>query len=36
MRFLIRWEWTESTSDEEQAKALATFAAWTPPIELSE
>ena len=36
MRFLIQWEWTESTSDEEQAKALATFAAWTPPIELSD
>ena len=36
MRFLIQWEWTESTSDEEQAKTLATFAAWTPPIELAE
>ena len=36
MRFLIQWEWTESTSDEEQASALATFAAWKPPIELSE
>ena len=36
MRFLIQWEWTESTSDEEQAQALATFEAWTPPIELSE
>ena len=36
MRFLVEWEWTESTSDQELANALAVFAAWKPPIELSE
>ena len=36
MRFLVEWEWTEARSDEEQVKVLALFAAWKPPVELSE
>ena len=36
MRFLIEWEWSELRSGEEQQNVLALFAAWKPPIELSD
>lgn len=36
MRFLITWEFTEAVSETEQARVLAVFAKWQPPIELSE
>ncbi len=35
MKFLIEWEMSESRSDAEQARILALFAKWEPPIELS-
>ena len=36
MRFLVSWKTTEIRSDAEQARILALFAQWQPPVELSE
>ena len=36
MRFLVSWKTTEIRWDAEQARILALFAQWEPPVELSE
>lgn len=36
MRFVISWELTETRSDADQARIIALFSKWQPPVELSE
>ena len=36
MRFLITWKFKEGFTETEQARILAVFAQWQPPIELSD